>query len=178
MENFISWYRRISQQNMGAMFELFSELKKVLPGFSSFSLRDSGEDTKSLKALFEGATPKGSISFDFGELSDGQRVIIALYALIYCMKGEGLTLFLDEPDNFVALREIQPWLATLEEEVGEGIEQAVLISHHPRIINFLGNSNGRWFSREGAGHTRLSEEAPPAVDGLSLSETIARGWEE
>ncbi len=113
----------------------------------------------------------------FPELSDGQRVLFALYALIHGLKGEGMTLLLDEPDNYVALREIQPWLRTLSDECGEGFEQAVLISHHPEIIDYMGGTKGRWFSREDTGPMRVSETPPKATDGLSLSETIARGWE-
>ncbi len=179
MENFVSWYRRLSQENMGAMFNLFNELKSVLPGFSSFSFKDTGEDTKGLKVLFDHPGKKpGGLAFDFGELSDGQRVLIALYTLVFGLKGSGLTLFLDEPDNFVALREIQPWLTTLSDECGQSFEQAVLISHHPEIIDHLGSSKGRWLSRDGSGPTRVKDEAPAVDDGLSLSETIARGWNE
>lgn len=92
------------------------------------------------------------------------------------LKGAGYSLFIDEPENFLALREIQPWLAALEQEVGDGVEQAVLISHHPEIIDYLGAAAGRWFSRPRGGPARVSPDAPE-TGGLSLSETVARGWE-
>lgn len=101
-----------------------------------------------------------------------------LYTLVFGLKGSGLSLFLDEPDNFVALREIQPWLSNLSDECGEGFEQAVLISHHPEIINYLGGSSGRFFSRDRNGPVRVHEVAPQITDGLNLAETIARGWDE
>lgn len=177
MENFVSWYRRLAQENLGSMMDLFKELKDVLPGFLSFSLKDVGEDAKGLKVLFDHPeVPRKSLSYDFSELSDGQRVLIALYTLIHGLKDEGLTLFLDEPDNYVALREIQPWLSTLNDACGESFEQAVLISHHPEIINSLGASKGRWFERTLAG-VRVSNEPLKATEGLELSETIARGWQ-
>jgi ATPase subunit of ABC transporter with duplicated ATPase domains len=178
MENFVSWYRRLAQENMGAMFQLFQELGRVLPGFASFSFKDAGEDTKILKVLFDrNGSTKSQLAFDFGDLSDGQRVLIALYTLIHGLKGSGLSLFLDEPDNFVALREVQPWLSTLSDECGESFEQAVLISHHPEIIDYMGGTKGRWFSREASGPVRVQESPPKATDGLSLSETLVRGWE-
>jgi ABC-type molybdenum transport system ATPase subunit/photorepair protein PhrA len=128
--------------------------------------------------MFEESERGQKLQFGFGELSDGQRVLIALYALIHGLKGSGLSLFLDEPDNYVALREIQPWLSSLSEECGENFEQAVIISHHPEIINHMGATRGRWFSREGTGPSRVSDEVPSATEGLTLAETIARGWEE
>ena len=62
--------------------------------------------------------------FDFSELSDGQRVLIALYALIYSAKNKQLSLFLDEPDNFVALQKDSPYLRALEDaDLSEEIRQ-------------------------------------------------------
>lgn len=177
MENFVSWYRRVAQEHPESMKDLFTDLRNVLAGFASFRITDVGVDAKALKVYFD--HPKGgkkTIAYDFGELSDGQRVLFALYALIHGMKGEGLTLFLDEPDNYVALREIQPWLTTLSDACGESFEQAVLISHHPEIINYLGASKGRWFERIKDTVT-VSDSPPKTVKGLDLAETIARGWE-
>jgi hypothetical protein len=123
MENFVSWYRHVSQEHQGALVTLFAELKKVLPGFDSFSLKEVGEDTRSLKVFFQ--RPGGGrrlLTYDFGELSDGQRMLIALYAIVFGLRDGGLHLFLDEPDNYMALREIQPWLTALTDSCGEGID--------------------------------------------------------
>ncbi len=96
LSNFVSWYRRLSQENMGAASRLFGELKEVLPGFDSFSFNDVGENTKAFRVVFEQSRPSTkSTSFGFGELSDGQRVLIALYTLIHGIKQDGMTLFLE-----------------------------------------------------------------------------------
>jgi len=42
MENFASWYRRLSQENMDTVSVLFKELSQVIPGFTSFSFKDDG----------------------------------------------------------------------------------------------------------------------------------------
>lgn len=177
MENFVSWYRHLAQEHMGAMVTLLGELKSVLPGFDSLSLKESGEDARALKAWFSHPGGGKPISFDFSELSDGQKMLIALYTLVFGLKDEGISLFLDEPDNFLALREIQPWLSNLADEVGESIEQVVLISHHPEIINYLGGAHGRWLERDTQGPTRVGEMREP-VTGLSLADTVARSWEK
>ena len=44
----------------------------------------------------------------FSEVSEGQRALIALYMLVYCALTPDRTLLIDEPDNFIALAEIQP----------------------------------------------------------------------
>lgn len=176
MKNFVSWYRHLVQEHTGAMMTLHGVLRSALPGFDSLSLKEFGEDARALKALF--AHPGGGkpMTFDFADLSDGQRMLILLYTLVFGLKDEGISLLIDEPDNFLALREIQPWLSNLADEVGDSVEQAVLISHHPDIINYLGGAHGRWLERDGQGPVRIAD-VPRSSDGISLAETVARGWE-
>ncbi len=51
----------------------------------------------------------------FHELSDGQRVLFGLYAVLHYAMHEETTVSFDEPDNFVSLREIDPWLQSVGE---------------------------------------------------------------
>ena len=175
--NFVGWYRGAAQENMGAIGELFSALREVLPGFDAMNLVESGENSRALKVSFR--RPNGNPGLDrysFSQLSDGQRMLVALYSLLFLASNRPY-LFLDEPDNYLALREIQPWLAIASEQCGDTLEQLVLISHHPVTIDYLGGASGRWFSRDGTGPVRVSTKPSNLKDGLSLSEIVARGWE-
>ena len=177
MHNFAGWYNHASHENMGAITTLFKELGRVLPGFDSISLTKSGENSRTLKATFQNP-PNKSVRYEFDQLSDGQRALIALYGLIF-LSGDGrVSLFIDEPDNYLSLTEIQPWLSAAVERCGESLEQIVIVSHHPVMIDYMAGANGTWFSRQGDGPIRVSREPKQAVDGLSLSETVSRGWEE
>ena len=177
-ENFVSWYRYLTQEHAQSVLTIFPELKRVLPGFSGCNLKEAGE-ARVMKVLFERSDNGGRpIAYDFNELSDGQRMLIALYSILFGLKDEGVSLFLDEPDNFVALREIQPWLMALSDYAGEGVEQSVIISHHPDIINYLAPSSGRWFERESNVPARVSNKPKATAQGLTPAETIARGWEK
>ena len=180
MQDFVSWYRYLSQEYQGAIFSVTQELRAVLPGFYSFSLKESGKNTREMQVIFQADDADSPhISYKINELSDGQRVLIVLYTLLYGLEDRGAYLFLDEPENFVALREIQPWLTALTDTIGGGIKQAVIISHHPEIINYLGSTSGRWFNRTANGPARISDQPPVGADSsLQLSETIARGWEK
>jgi predicted ATPase len=177
MDNFASWYRYLSQEHQSALPAIFGELGKVLPGFRGFSIKEAGEDVRVLKVLFERDPETGRpLLFDFTELSEGQRVLIALYSLLYGLKGERGSLLLDEPENYVTLREIQPWLATLAELCGEEVEQAVLISHHPEVIDYLANPAGIWFERDSGGPARVTYGPRSFQTGLKTSEAMTRGW--
>ena len=185
MQNFVEWYWSVSQKDIGSVVRLFEELKQVLPGFESLSMVESGENARVLKAAFHGRSGDHRLNrYSFSQLSDGQRFLVALYALLHLVeddhlaKGHRRSLFIDEPDNYLSLREVQPWLAQVVDACGETLEQAVLISHHPKTIDYLAGAKGRWFSRDGEGPVRVGTEPKLSTGGLSLSEAIARGWEE
>ena len=149
-----------------------------MPGFESMSLVEAGENSRALKVSFRKAgDAKGSTRYSFSQLSDGQRMLVALYSLIHLSERRS-SLFLDEPDNYLALREIQPWLAAAAERCGDSLEQLAIVSHHPVTIDYLGGASGRWFSRDGIGPVRVSDKPPKLVDGLALSEIVARDWQE
>ena len=91
---------------------------------------------------------------------------------------ERVSLFIDEPDNYLSLREIQPWLVRAIEECGESVEQIIIVSHHPVTIDYMAGAQGRWFSRDGDGPVRVSDEPKAESGGLTISETINRGYQE
>ena len=185
MRNFVEWYWSVSQRNIGSVVRLFNELKEVLPSFESLSMVESGENARVLKAAFHSQSSDQRLNrYSFGQLSDGRRSLVALYSLLYLVDDDRLaggyrrSLFIDEPGNYVSRREVQPWLAQIVDACGEILEQVVIISHHPRTIDYLAGAKGRWFSRDGEGPVRVGTEPKFSADGLSLSEAIARGWEE
>ncbi|MDD1428843.1 AAA family ATPase [Dolichospermum sp. ST_sed9] len=179
MDNFASWYRYMSQ-DQGKISELINVLKDVLDGFISFKFEQYSEKYRTLKLRFStNEDRKNIIDYSLSELSDGQKVLIALYSLLYCTESEDYTLCIDEPENFLALPEIQPWLRQLYDFCDEGKLQALLISHHPECINYLlASPIGYWFERQSNAPVRVrkisNEEADNA--GLNISELIARGW--
>ncbi|MEH1765734.1 AAA family ATPase [Nostoc sp.] len=178
MENFVSWYRYISQ-DQGKVAELMNVLKDILDGFVSFKFEQFREKYLTLNLRFLTDTDRKIIDYSLSELSDGQKVLVALYTLIYCTQSEDYTLCIDEPENFLALPEIQPWLIQLSDFCSEERLQALLISHHPEFINYLLTSPiGYWFDRQSNAPVKVrkisNEEAEDT--GLKISQLIARGW--
>jgi predicted ATPase len=176
--NFASWYRYISQEHQDKIFKLTKQLRETIPGFHAFKLEQAGKH-RILKVGFSSEDPNASQHyFDFEQLSDGQRVMIVLYSLLLGLQDMGHTVFIDEPENYVSLPEIQPWLMELNDACGDGFPQAVLISHHPELIDYLGPESGKWLEREPLGPTRVKKLPEKIEKGLKLSEQIARGWTE
>ena len=115
--------------------------------------------------------------FQFRELSEGQRCLIALYTILHFLLAKGSTIVIDEPDNFISLREIQPWLMAVADTVEEGHGQIVVISHHPEILNQWAPGSGVQFVREGTGPARIEPFYGDPESSLSPAELVARGWE-
>ena len=175
--NFAAWYRHVLLERQELVPEFTVALQEVIDGFRGIRMEKVGLDTRALIVLFDQFGERYELRLD--EISDGQRALIALYSLVRLAAGQGYTLFLDEPDNYLALAEIQPWLVELAEACGGPVPQAVLCSHHPELIDYLGGDCGLVLRQESSGTTTVRAAAEMAVEGgLRLSEVIARGWEQ
>ena len=174
--NFASWYRHVLLERQELVPKFTEALQEVIEGFRGIRMEKVGLDTRALMVMFDQLGDRYELRLD--EISDGQRALIALYSLVRLAAGQGYTLFLDEPDNYIALAEIQPWLIELADSCGEEVPQAVLCSHHPELIDYLGGDRALVLNRETSGATVVRSSGELAVEGgLKLSEVIARGWE-
>lgn len=172
--NYAEWFAHLNEKNRKGVSAFEKAMRDILSGFDYFRIEQAGQ-AKVLQIDFENtANKKEIITYYFNELSEGQKVLIALYALVYCTPENSL-ICIDEPENFLALPEIQPWFDTLYDQCAERGLQALLISHHPKIINLLACDSGYWFSREN-NLTRVQKISPEDESGLSIAELIERGW--
>jgi AAA domain, putative AbiEii toxin, Type IV TA system len=181
MSNFAAWYRHLRLEADDQL--LLRDLRESIPGFESMDLKDAGLGNRFLMLTFSTNGNQGqrqhTYSLAFDELSDGQRVLIGLYTVLHFALRPGVTLFFDEPDNYVALKEIQPWLEKVLDRVddAESNSQVVIVSHHPELLNRLAFAGGLVLDRPGGRHTRAQPFSDSAQTGLSPAELVTRGWE-
>ncbi len=177
--NFGAWYRHLRLESDDQ--SLLNDLRQVIPGFESMHLKDAGLGNRVLMLSF-GAENESDTRVQpyfqfFDEISDGQRVLVALYTVLRAVLNPDTTLLFDEPDNFVALKEITPWLeALLEKTEEQSNAQVLLVSHHPEMMNRLAFGGGLHFKRPGGRHVRVESFSDPSETGLSPSELVTRGW--
>ena len=184
MHRLASWLRHLTQENSTTLSELQQILAKgVLPGLIQIKLERVSEGTRVLKLEFQtDSTPtngKGALRYllTFDQLSAGQRNLVALYAILCAGINAETTLCIDEPDNYVALREVQPWLIALRDQVEDSGGQCLLISHHPELLNYLAANHGVIFYRDEGGPTRVRRFESSSEQLLTPAELVARGWE-
>jgi len=171
--NFASWYRHMSQERGDRTEVLRNHLKEIIPGFTSLDSTFAGGRVRILKARFQGESST-DYSLNFTELSDGQRALICLYSLLDFLVDRGTCLAIDEPENFIAIPEIQPWLIELLDRIEEVGGQVILTSHHPEVVNYLAPELGIILERDGPGPVRVRPYSDTGM--LAPAEAIARGW--
>lgn len=171
-KNFASFFSYLNSERPDARTELEGRLRDALPGFRNLLFRRLG-DAKLLLTAFDDEK-KSSVEYGLSELSEGQRVLAILYSAVCGLVHDGAVLCFDEPDNFVALSEIQPWLQVLRDALETRGGQAMIISHHPEVMDYLALDALWWFERP-AGPVIARPLAADPESPLKLSEIIARG---
>ena len=174
MNNLLSWFRKLSQDQEW-MDALRESLQEVWPDFQSFRQQDIGVNSKTLQLRFNSNSGKNAGLYSFHQLSDGERALLGLYMIRAALEtSKSNIVFIDEPDNYVGLPELQPWVLAMRELLDEN-HQAILISHHPEILGSAGEEHGSYLWRDN--HTSPTRLGPLKIpEGLTASEAIARGW--
>jgi len=177
MANLAGWYRYLLKTLPAENARFLGAMKDVFDGFQELRFYSSGGGVEQLRIVFSDPA-RQRVNYSLSELSDGQRYLLALYMILHFLIAKGHTVFIDEPDNFIALREIQPWLKEAEDAIEDHGGQLILISHHPEILNQWATRHGLRFFREDNGHVRTEKFKTDPQGDLQPSELIARGWED
>jgi predicted ATPase len=175
--NFAGWYRYLVQSYPDENVRYITSLREALAGFQTLRFSPDEDGTRKLRADFAGPR-KEKVTYALAELSEGQWCLLCLYMILHFTIVKGYTVLIDEPDNFIALREIQPWLKAAEEAVEDHDGQLILMSHHPELLNQWASSHGLRFFREDNGHVRTENFKADPHGNLQPSELIARGWDD
>ena len=174
MSNFVDWYRMRVGEDLDAALLLRKDLQDTLNGFVSLRLETLSLSVKELRVLFSFGQKTHEIRWS--QLSDGQKLLIALYGLFRLGFNRGSTFVLDEIENYVAPKEIQPFLRKLLDASAEAGKQVIVISHHPESINYLAaDSIWRMWRDPVGGHTRIAKVEADLDSGETAYDLVKRG---
>jgi ATPase subunit of ABC transporter with duplicated ATPase domains len=177
LSNFADWYRAKVQEDPDASTGLQVELRNTLAGFVQLRLEALTQRTRELRVRFDFG--KRTHELPWSDLSEGQRLLIALYGFLQFAVKHATLLLLDEIDNYVALPEIQPWLRRVVDEMSSKPGQLIVISHHPESIDYLAADAVWIMSRDRlAGHTRISRLEPDLDAGETASAALMSGADD
>ena len=180
LHQIVSWLRHLSQESVDTVSRLRDALRDgVIDRLENMKLEKVSEATRTLKFEFKfsGKETKKPFNLTLDQLSTGQRNLVALFTILHAAVDSDTTICIDEPDNYVALRELQPWLIALHDRVDDLGGQCLLISHHPELINYLAAEHGLVFGREESGPARAKAFEWKNDEVISPAEIVSRGWE-
>ncbi len=170
--NFASWLRFLNDEKPEAKLECEQLLAKIIPDFQRFRFQGGVGSGKVLIASFRQGDGEG-YELPISNLSEGQRILAILYSILYGMIDAASVLCFDEPENFISLQEVQPWLVSLRDLVEERSGQAMVISHHPEVINYMASDSAFRFDRPTGDLARVSPWAPSEI--MKPAEILLRG---
>jgi len=140
--NYASCLRAMLQQKPKAYSEFDSFVKGVMPDFSSIENVDRGKEGGSqLTVTFEHPETRKAISFDFDDLSDGEKCfLLAAYIVAANAVGSPVVCMWDEPDNHLSLSEVGQFITALRKMTNRG-GQFIAATHHPETVRKFSDEN-------------------------------------
>ena len=111
----------------------------------------------------------------FDQLSDGEKMLVALYIVhaVLTTAKDSLTVMIDEPDNFISIQELQPWMLEMSEIV-DNSRQLILISHNADILESSMSQIQLFYRDNHNSPARIKPLETP--EGITIREALARGW--
>lgn len=150
--NLAAYYRWFQQARPERLQPYFDSLRRVFPQFRTLRSEDAGSNVKELRAVF--VAPSGETVLPLELLSEGQRQLLCLYLILQNVE-DSTFIFLDEPDNFLARREVQPFLLELEDVLGRTGAQALVASHGVDALDFLDSRDAFTLRRPDGARTQI-----------------------
>ena len=184
LSNFAAWYLAKSPSDFGATEKLHRRLRETIAGFAELRLEPVSSEAKELRVKFAfgvSGSSDGSIGHElrWRQLSDGQRLLIALYGVLHLGLPTANLILLDEVENYVAPSEIQPWLSAVTDLAADQNQQVLVVSHHPEAINYLAaDSVWRMWRDRAEGFSRISPMEIDLDAGVTAYDVLKLGAED
>ncbi len=171
--NFAAWRFFHAAHRLMTQAKIVEQSKYFIPGLVDIGNIKKGDwYALAVKVKFNG--PEKDI--EFNELSDGQKTLLALYSIIANIPDKS-TVLIDEPENFLALGELQPWLEAMNNAWEERDIQFVVISHNPQTLNWH-NKNAIIFCLEGTPPKVVADQRTDNDDESLAEKLRLMQWQE
>lgn len=138
--DFGAWFSGRVSSDPSAYTRMAEHLERVMPDFRSLQNPEVGRHARSLEVEF--ATDQGALTVPFADLSDGEKCLM-ICAVVLSGNRDSVTrwCFWDEPDNYLALDEVQHFVMALRAAFHKKGGQFIATSHNPEVIRAFENSN-------------------------------------
>lgn len=131
--NLADWLAALLETHPSAYSEVTAHLQQVMPDLTSFRFERLGRDARALMVQFN--QNQQSLELPLSALSDGEKCFFLSAVLLAANKVSGpLFAFWDEPDNYLALSEVNQFVVALKRSFVRSKGQLIATSHNPQAI--------------------------------------------
>lgn len=138
-ENFADYLTALLNEYPASYASIDTFLKQLMPDFKVFRNTRIGTDARVLEVTF--GENGAALELKFDRLSDGEKCIFLCAVVLAAQKAySNLFVFWDEPDNYLALSEVEQFIRTLRQNFHGG-SQIWMTSHNEATINCFSRDN-------------------------------------
>jgi energy-coupling factor transporter ATP-binding protein EcfA2 len=172
--DFGGWFSGVLASAPSAYTRIDEYLKQVMPDLKDIQNPKIGKDSRSLVVRF--SNEHGSMAVPFEDLSDGEKCFMICAVVLAANDAYGpLVCFWDEPDNYLALGEVQQFVVALRRAFQIGGGQFVATSHNPEAIRSFSDENTLVLQRRSHLEPTVVRRLSELEVGGDLVGAIARG---
>jgi hypothetical protein len=132
--NLADWLSDLLEGYPAAYTTIVEHLQRVMPDLSSFRFERLGRDTRALMVQF--SKENESFELSISDLSDGEKCFFLSAVLLAANQlRQPVFAFWDEPDNFLAVAEVNQFIAALKRSFRRKKGQLFVTSHNPETVN-------------------------------------------
>lgn len=168
--NLVAYLRSWLQSDPEGFVGWKSRVLETMPHLEDIQLRELSPGSRILAGMRH--VDGREILLSVSNFSEGERALLALHAIVGLAHGNRL-IVLDEPDNFLAPSEVQPVLRLFTVAPPKrSSAQLIVVTHHPRSIDYLAPYATWIFERQEAGFSRVRRLQFDRESGESASESV------
>lgn len=143
--DFAAWFSGLLAYAPSAYSRIDEYLKQVMPDLADIKNPSTGKESRTLTLQF--SKGQGNVTLPFEDLADGEKAFMIGSLVIAANQHYGPLLCLwDEPDNHLALSEVQHFVMSLRRAFGSR-GQFIATSHNPEAIAAFSNENTLYLYR-------------------------------
>jgi len=143
--DFAAWFSGLLAESPSAYTKISKYLEQVMPDLKDIKNPIVARESRRLSVQFSNI--QGTLSLDFEELSDGEKIFMICALVLAANEAYGpLFCFWDEPDNYLALDEVAHFVLALRESFKSG-GQFIATSHNREAIGSFSHDNALYLYR-------------------------------
>jgi len=176
--NITDWRAGLFERNPDAYVDVKNRyLKSVFPDFDGFRNEPDEFGAQYLTVLFKNNNDDTKTMIRFDHLSDGEKcVFLAAFVMMASTMGDSVFCFWDEPDNYLALSEVELLIATLKSNFSKR-GQIFVTTHNPETLAGYAEDNTYIIYRENhLSHTRSPKTVAQWREEQGFTGNLVAAW--